>query len=171
MNIHEIGETWRKLEDMLESGEISQQTYEDTVEAALKDAEPAKIESYCDYINDLKGAIAARDKRKGELEKANKTAASRIEWLEGRLRWLLEYTGRSVIKGLTYEVALRKAGGTPRVIVDEVYIRAYPEATKAFIVSSTKTEVSLSAVADALKSGQKLDWARFDEPKMRVVIK
>ncbi len=110
MNIHEIGETWRKLEDMLESGEISQQTYEDTVEAALKDAEPAKIESYCDYINDLKGAIAARDKRKGELEKANKTAASRIEWLEGRLRWLLEYTGRSVIKGLTYEVALRKAG-------------------------------------------------------------
>lgn len=150
-SLYEINEQYLLLKSMLESGEIDEQIYQDTVVALDYDLEQ-KAENYCKILADWKGEI---EKIKAEIARLD-GLKKRLENGSARLKTNLSETmksqGKDKLKAGTFSVFFRKTPPSVNITNEAIIPKKYK------VVSVT---VSKTLISDALKSGIKVRGAEL----------
>jgi predicted nuclease with TOPRIM domain len=150
-SLYEINEQYLQLKAMLESGEIDEQIYQDTVELLDYNLEE-KAENYCKILADWKGEIEKIKAEIARLDGLKKRLESSSTRLKTNLAEVMKRQGRDKLKAGTFSVFFKKT--PPAVsIIDEALI---PDEYKV-----TSVTVSKSLIADALKSGVEVQGAEL----------
>lgn len=150
-SLYEINEQYLQLKAMLESGEIDEQIYQDTVELLDYNLEE-KAENYCKILADWKGEI---EKIKAEIARLD-GLKKRLENGSARLKTNLSETmksqGKDKLKAGTFSVFFRKTPPSVNITNEAIIPKKYK------VVSVT---VSKTLISDALKSGIKVRGAEL----------
>lgn len=159
MTLYEIAGVLIRLEDLLESGEIDGKTYDDTLDAYLRDATADKVEAYCKAIREREARAAAKQTEINRLRAAKNIDDQTVAKLKERLHWFLETTGQRSIDGGIFRVAIVSNGGALALEVDPEVVEDASKAGEAYcqMVPTLDTE----AIRKALAEGQELPFARL----------
>lgn len=150
MKLYEMTMAAMQLLDMLEEGEIDEQTFNDTVEGmgAIE-----KVEGCCQVLAELNADV---NKCKVEIERLTekkKSLENNIKWLKGQLLNFYKANGGKKINAGTFTVSARKSEAVEVLDVDVI-----PEEylTVKQTVSANKT-----AIKEAIKNGISVNGAEL----------
>lgn len=131
----------------------------------LAESEGEKLHNYCQLIDMLQmEADAANLQAQAWLEKRQRRL-DKIQWLKDQLILHLQRTNRTkAYTSCGESVAIRKAGGQQRLVVDDT--RVDPRFLRRRVV----TEVDRSAIRAALDSGEQLDFAEYAPRSLHLLI-
>ena len=144
MNIFEMTVAANQLYDLLTSGEIDEQTFNDTLQAMGTEE---KLESYCKVIRQLESDADMLKAEKERIDKKIKTVDNSIGRMKKAVIEFMKASGSTKSTAGTFTVALSTSKATK--IVDESLI---PK--KYFIKQEPK--IDKNAILGILKSGAKV---------------
>ena len=144
MNIFEMTVAANQLYDLLTSGEIDEQTFNDTLQAMGTEE---KLESYCKVIRQLEADAEMLKAEKERIENKKKTVDNSIGRMKKAVIEFMKASGSTKSTAGTFTVALSTSKATK--IVDESLI---PK--KYFIKQEPK--IDKNAILGMLKSGAKV---------------
>ena len=144
MNIFEMTVAANQLYDLLTSGEIDEQTFNDTLQAMGAEE---KLESYCKVIRQLEADAEMLKAEKERIENKKKTVDNSIGRMKKAVIEFMKASGSTKSTAGTFTVALSTSKATK--IVDESLI---PK--KYFIKQEPK--IDKKAILEMLKSGAKV---------------
>ena len=144
MNIFEMTVAANQLYDLLTSGEIDEQTFNDTLQAMGTEE---KLESYCKVIRQLEADAEMLKAEKERIENKKKTVDNSIGRMKKAVMEFMKASGSTKSTAGTFTVALSTSKATK--IVDESLI---PK--KYFIKQEPK--IDKKAILEMLKSGAKV---------------
>ena len=144
MNIFEMTVAANQLYDLLTSGEIDEQTFNDTLQAMGTEE---KLESYCKVIRQLEADAEMLKSEKERIENKKKTVDNAIGRMKKAVIDFMKASGSTKSTAGTFTVALSTSKATK--IVDESLI---PK--KYFIKQEPK--IDKKAILEMLKSGAKV---------------
>ena len=144
MNIFEMTVAANQLYDLLTSGEIDEQTFNDTLQAMGTEE---KLESYCKVIRQLEADAEMLKAEKERIENKKKTVDNSIGRMKKAVIEFMKASGSTKSTAGTFTVALSTSKATK--IVDESLI---PK--KYFIKQEPK--IDKKAILEMLKSGAKV---------------
>ena len=144
MNIFEMTVAANQLYDLLTSGEIDEQTFNDTLQAMGTEE---KLESYCKVIRQLEADAEMLKAEKERIENKKKTVDNSIGRMKKAVMEFMKASGCTKSTAGTFTVALSTSKATK--IVDESLI---PK--KYFIKQEPK--IDKKAILEMLKSGAKV---------------
>lgn len=142
MNIYELTGYALQLKELLDSDEIDEQTFSDTLEGIGADD---KVDSYCMIIRELESEIGAREAEARRLAELNEKAKKSIERMKGALAGFVSATGKPKIHTPLFTVSYRRSEAVE--VFDESLI---PE---DYIKISVKKAPDKTAIKAILKSG------------------
>lgn len=145
--LYEMTENTKLLYEMLESGEIDEQTFNDTCEAM---GTIEKVEGYCQVINQL---CAESDMYKAEIDRLTarkKTIDNNIKYLKARLLDYYLAQGEKEIKAGTFKVTTRKS---EVVNIDESKL------AKRWMIATFKPDKA--GIKEAIKKGRRVNGAEI----------
>ena len=157
MTLYEMTEAARSLYAMLESGDIDEQTYRDTLESIGTEE---KIDSYCAIIRQFTADIEAIKAEKDRLDALKKTAENALERMKGALKDYVYYNGGKA-KTAKFSVSLKTTQAseiTDETLIPSEYWKPQPD------------KLMRSEILADLKSGKEIAGARIKE-SVSVVIK
>lgn len=152
MTLYEMTEAARQLKALLESDEIDEQTFSDTIEAIGADE---KINSYCQIIREFEVEIAARKVEIERLRTANDRAEKAINRMKSALDGFMTASGQSKAKTALFSVSYRSAKSV--LITDESQI---PE---RFLTVKTTTTPNKTEIKRFISDGGTVDGAEIVE--------
>ena len=144
MNLYEMTVAANQLYDLLTSGEIDEQTFNDTLQAMGTEE---KLESYCKVIRQLEADAEMLKAEKERIENKKKTVDNSIGRMKKAVIEFMKASGSTKSTAGTFTVALSTSKATK--IVDESLI---PK--KYFIKQEPK--IDKKAILEMLKSGAKV---------------
>lgn len=100
--LYELTEQAARLYDLLQSEEIDEQTYSDTLEA-METAE--KVESYCKIIKQFQNDIEMYKSEVERLTARRKTAENAVDRMKAALLAFMQLSGQDKIKAGTFAVS------------------------------------------------------------------
>ena len=154
MTLYEMTEAARQLKALLESDEIDEQTFSDTIEAIGADE---KINSYCQIIREFEVEIAARKVEIERLRTANDRAEKAINRMKSALDGFMTASGQSKAKTALFSVSYRSAKSV--LITDESQI---PE---RFLTVKTTTTPNKAEIKRFISDGGTVDGAEIVESR------
>lgn len=163
MRLYDYSEAYVHLEQMLLSGEIDEETYNDTVES-IQDGAEQKIESMSKMIDNFK---AHADMLKAEEDKLNakrKSLLGSVEWLTESLETHLKATGKESLQAGLYKIGYKKLPD----IVEFTNPNAIPLAYKK---KEVVTKISKRDIAKALKDGKTVRGAKLVKGRKKFEVK
>lgn len=149
--IFELSEQARQLYELLQSEEIDEQTFTDTLEA-MGTAE--KVESYCQIIKQLQ---TDADNFKSEIDRLTarkKSAEAGADRMKNALLFYMTSSGQDKVKAGTFSVSTAKTQAVN--IIDESKLPA------EFLIAQPP-KVDKAGIKNAIKSGQLIDGAEIVE--------
>ena len=144
MNIFEMTVAANQLYDLLTSGEIDEQTFNDTLQAMGTEE---KLESYCKIIRQLEADAEMLKAEKERIDKKIKVSENAVNRMKKAVIEFMKASGSTKSTAGTFTVALSTSKATK--IVDESLI---PK--KYFIKQEPK--IDKNAILGMLKSGAKV---------------
>ena len=144
MNIFEMTVAANQLYDLLTSGEIDEQTFNDTLQAMGTEE---KLESYCKVIRQLEADAEMLKAEKERIDKKIKVCENSVNRMKKAVIEFMKASGSTKSTAGTFTVALSTSKATK--IVDESLI---PK--KYFIKQEPK--IDKKAILEMLKSGAKV---------------
>ncbi len=114
MNLFEMTVAATELYDLLTSGEIDEQTFEDTLQA-MGTAE--KLESYCKVIKQLEADAEMLKAEKDRIDKKKKTVENSIDRMKKAVTDFMNAQGTKKTTAGTFTVALSESKAVK--VVDE----------------------------------------------------
>ena len=144
MYLYEMTVAANQLYDLLTSGEIDEQTFNDTLQAMGTEE---KLESYCKVIRQLEADAEMLKAEKERIENKKKTVDNSIGRMKKAVMEFMKASGSTKSTAGTFTVALSTSKATK--IVDESLI---PK--KYFIKQEPK--IDKKAILEMLKSGAKV---------------
>lgn len=151
MNLYQLTGAALQLQEMLELGEIDQQTFDDTVEGLELDT---KIENYCKIIKNLEAQAKAFKEEKDRLAEREKAAKNGVTRLKETLLMSLQALDITKVDAGTFTVSRSKSKSVK--IVDETWL---PE--KFLIYQPAK--IDKTAITKAIKEGEEVAGAEMEE--------
>ena len=106
MNLYEMTVAASELYDLLTSGEIDEQTFEDTLQAMGTEE---KLESYCKVIRQLEADAEMLKAEKDRIEKKKKTVENSIDRMKNAVITFLKVSGTDKATAGTFSVAISKS--------------------------------------------------------------
>lgn len=145
MNIFEMTVAANQLYDLLTSGEIDEQTFNDTLQAMGTEE---KLESYCKVIRQLEADAEMLKAEKERIDKKIKVAENAVNRMKKAIIDFMKASGSTKSTAGTFTVSLSTSKATK--IIDENLI---PK--KYFIKQEPK--IDKKAIWEMLKSGAKVE--------------
>lgn len=153
MNLFEMTTATRQLYELMEAGEIDEQTFNDTV-AAIGAEE--KLESYVQVLRSLSADIDAHAKEKERHIKAMAQLTKNMERLESSIKAFMVASGQTKANAGTFKLSLRPSKST--MIDDASLIPAkfmkQPEAPPA--------KPDKAAIKAAIEAGESVQGAHIE---------
>ena len=146
MKLYELTEQHLELRDIAESGELDQQTIEDTLEG-IKGEFDGKAVSVGIVIKEMQADAKAMDDAVKALQQRKKTTDTRIKWLQ---EYLLRNLEALDIKSISSPVMPIKMVKNPPFVV-------YTDASlipELFIEEVISTKIDKKSISEMLKSGE-----------------
>ena len=103
MNLYEMTVSAKQLYDLMISGEIDEQTFNDTLEAMGTEE---KLESYCKVIRQLEADAEMLKAEKERIEKKKKTVDASIDRMKKAVMEFMKAQGTTKSSAGTFTVAL-----------------------------------------------------------------
>lgn len=151
MNLYELTQSAAYLQQLLEDGDIDEQTFADSIESLMIED---KVESICKVIRNLEAQAAMFKEEAARLAKKQKTAESGIARLKDSLVNFMQVTDANKIASGLFTVSLRSSAACeitePSMIPSDFYVQQDPK-------------LSVSAIKDTLKQGIQVPGARLVE--------
>lgn len=119
MTLYEMTAQANALYELLQSEEIDEQVFSDTLEAIGVEE---KIESYCHVIKELQGDLQKYKSEIDRLTARKSTLENGVERMKKSLMTFLKATGQEKVKAGTFSVSIGKSDQTN--ILDESLIPA-----------------------------------------------
>lgn len=114
MNLYEMTVAASELYDLLTSGEIDEQTFEDTLQAMGTEE---KLESYCKVIRQLEADAEMLKAEKDRIDKKKKTVENSIDRMKKAVADFMNAQGIKKATAGTFAVALSESKAVK--VVDE----------------------------------------------------
>ena len=140
MTLYEMNDIARSLYEMLESGEIDEQTLSDTMES-IGAGEKADI--YCRIIRQFQSDITALKAERDRLDAKRKTAESAVERMKSALLMFTETCGGKVRTPL-FTIYTRS---TQHVEITD------PDAVPVYYTVAQPPKIAVAEISKALKNG------------------
>lgn len=150
-SLYEITQNVLYLQDLLESGEIDDQIYNDTIECLCAED---KLEAICKVMKNLEYEAAAYKAEEERMAKRRKTLENGVRRLKDSVLNYLVASNEKKVKAGLFSVSLGKSTSTS--ILDESKIPAeyrVPQPDK----------VDKKAILDDLKAGKTVEGAELSE--------
>lgn len=157
MTLYEMTEAAQALYQMLEAGEIDEQTLNDTLQAIGADE---KADTYCRIIRQLQADAEALKAEADRLTAKRRAAENAVERMKGALLAFTEASGGRV-KTPLFTVTMRT---TQKVDITD------PDAIPAAYRIAQPDKISASDIGKALKAGEDIPGATLVS-NVSVVIK
>jgi hypothetical protein len=151
MNLYEMTVSAVALYDLLTTGEIDEQTFNDTLSAMGVEE---KLESYCKVIRQLEADAEMLKAEKDRLVKKQKTVENSIERMKSAVTEFLHAKGETKSNAGVFTVALSTSKAVN--IVDESKV---PE---RFLVAQAP-KIDKSAIRKELMSGATIEGCELQE--------
>ena len=142
MNLFEMTVNAVALYDLLTSGEIDEQTFNDTLSAMGVEE---KLESYCKVIRQLEADAEMLKAEKDRIAKKQKTVENSIDRMKSAVTEFLKVQGKDKESAGTFTVALSKS--TKVNVVDETQV------PKEFLIPQ-EPKVDKSSILKLLRNGE-----------------
>lgn len=104
MTLYEMTEAARQLKALLESDEIDEQIFNDTIESI---GAGEKIDAYCQIIREYEAEIIARKSEIERLRTANDRAEKAIERMKAALDNFMSASGQTKVQTTLFSVSYR----------------------------------------------------------------
>jgi hypothetical protein len=151
MNLYELTANAAYLQQLLEDGDIDEQTFNDSLESLMIDD---KVENICKVIRNLEVQAAAFKEEADRLAKKKKTVENGVDRLKESLVNLLQTTKAKKITAGLFTVSL---GSTKAVeVMDET---ALPDC----YLTPQPPKVDKTGIGAALKAGEEVPGAALKE--------
>jgi predicted RNase H-like nuclease (RuvC/YqgF family) len=157
MNLYELKENYLKLQELIESGDFTEEELADTLEM-INDSIELKAEGYAKIIkmqegniNTLKAEIERLASRKSSLENS-------IDKLKDNLKQAMIDTGKEKIKTDLFSISVANNPPAVKVIDETVIPKEY------YVVKTTET-LNKTLLKDILKSGQTIEGVELTQGK------
>ena len=161
MQLYRIADEYRELQQMLEDGEIDQQTFEDTV-ACIDEEFEQKAESLAKIRSHLKADVNVLDAQSDEIKKEILRLAHKKEALNNNVKRIDEYLenqmkriAKTKFKTVLYSFTIQK--NPPRLVLDD----------ESKIPSQYRIpqpdKYDTSAIKEFLKTGGAMEWAHLEQ--------
>lgn len=147
MTLFEMTNTANYLYDMMNNGEIDEQTVNDTLESINVEE---KLEDYCKVIRQLEADAAAYKAEKDRFAEKQKRAEKSIERMESAVASYVTATGKKNIKCGVFDVRIGESKAVNIVQPDAI--------PKDYFVEQPP-KISVSAIREALLDGQTVPGA------------
>lgn len=165
--LYSIAEDLIRIEDMLEAGEIDSQTYDDTLDAYLKDATKEKLEAYAQAILDRDGRAKMKKAEIDRLKASMDADTATVKRLKDRMKWFMEATQKSELSGMISRLCLQSNGGKAALKLDASVDpeaggdprKAIHEGAEYFYLAPA---LDTTHIREALNSGLELPFATLD---------
>lgn len=154
MTLYEMTETARQLKALLESDEIDEQIFNDTIESI---GAGEKIDAYCQIIREYEAEITARKSEIERLRTANDRAEKAIDRMKSALDGFMTASGQSKAKTALFSVSYRSAKSVR--ITDESRI---PE---RFLTVKTTTAPNKTEIKKYISDGGTVEGAEIVESR------
>jgi len=162
MNLYELKYNYLKLQELIESGEMTEEELKDTIEM-ISDSIENKADGYARIIkmqdgniNTLKAEIERLNNRKNGLE-------TNVDKLKETLKQAMIETGKEKIKTDLFNISVANNPAALKVTDETLIPKQY------FVVKTTET-LDKVTIKDLLKSGQTIKGAELSYGK-RLSIK
>lgn len=147
--LYELTEQAARLYDLLQSEEIDEQTYSDTLEA-METAE--KVESYCKIIKQFQNDIEMYKNEVDRLTARKKAAENAVARMKDALLLFMQQTGQSKIKAGTFAVSTATTQAVN--ITDE-------KAIPCNYLVEQPPKIDKTSIKKALKDGEAVEGAEL----------
>ena len=150
MTLYEMSEGAKALYEMFYSGDIDEETLNDTIESfGVED----KLEDYCKLIRQFTTDIEALKLEEARLSKKRERAEKTVERLKGNILFFFDSTGKEKENAGIFTVAVRKSEQVKIIDSDKI-----PSEYKKI-----KMEISpdKSGIKAAIKLGKHIDGAEI----------
>lgn len=151
MNLYELTANAAYLQQLLEDGDIDEQTFNDSIESLMIDN---KVENICKVIRNLEAQAAAFKEEADRLAKKQKTAENGVKRLkESLVNFLLTTNSKKINAGL-FTVSLGSSKSVELVedgAIPECYLTPQPP------------KVDKTGIGAALKAGKEVPGAALKE--------
>lgn len=156
MNLYQLEESFRNLEEVLENTE--DQDLKNLINTSMEQLEidvNTKIENIIKFIRNLESNLVAYDTEIKRLQAAKKTDSNKIESLKSYLLSYMELKDLSKLTTSLFKVSTRKS--------ESVNITDLNSIPRAYI--RVKEEVDKTLIKQALKDGEVIEGAEIIENK------
>lgn len=166
-SLHELTSDWQRLVEGMHDLELDDDAKAilDEMLADLEVTLSQKAQNIALVIDELNARAATIAGFAKQYQERAKRIERRAEWLRDYLLRAMQMTGLEKIDGDRARLAV--VAGPPKVIVDEsLDLDFVPDD-----LVKVERKLSLSAVKEALESGEKLAWARLERrPYLKVKL-
>lgn len=142
MNIFEMTVAANQLYDLLTSGEIDEQTFNDTLQAMGTEE---KLESYCKVIRQLEADAEMLKAEKERIEKKKKTVDNSIDRMKKAVMEFMKAQGTTKSSAGTFTVALSTSKAVNILDESKVPVRFLVEQAPKIDKSSIRAELMSGA--------------------------
>lgn len=159
MNLFELNETYRKLE---QCDDLDETTLKDTLDS-INDSREVKLDNIANWIENNQADIDFLDKKIKQLQADKKSLVNRTKSLMDYMTTAIDDSG---LKELKTENHILK----PRNYRASVYISDEKDIPSEYIEVKTEEKVNKTALYKALKNGEIINGAEL-KPNRKTVIK
>lgn len=149
MTLYEMTDSVRQLFSLLESGEIDEQTYSDTVEAIGTEE---KLEGYCQIIKQLKAEADMFKDEENRLANRRKALENNADKMRTAVLEYMAATGESKARAGTFSISISQSQSVE--ITDE-------DAIPPMYRTPQPDKVDKTAIKKALTNGETIAGAQL----------
>ena len=152
-NIYELTESIQLLWNLMDEGEIDDDTLIDAMMNSQEDL-TIKLEGYCKFIRNLESDIEGLKKEESRLADRRRTMENTIKRAKKAMQYAMETAGLKKVKGQIFTISVQ--ANPESVVLDEPYIKNIPpeylkvkdpEIDKAKLKEDLKNGVNLNGIA------------------------
>ena len=163
-NIYELTQGIQLLWDLMENGEIDDDTL---VDAMMNSQEELKIklEGYCKFIKNMESDIEGLKAEEKRLAARRKTMENTIERAKFAMKFAMNTAGETKVKGDLFNISIQ--ANPKSVVIDEQYIENIPD--KYLVPQEPKIDKKL--MKEDIENGVNLDGVAHLEQSESVRIR
>lgn len=161
MTLYELTAELQELQQMLEDGEIDEQTFADTVEAGLQDDLENKIEGYGMVIANINATVDGIKAEQKRLADRKAALENRVEKLTEAVQKAMTVTNNRKIETTRFTFSIAKCPA--KLVIDN------EEGIPFDFMVPQPAKPDNAAIKEALKRGEVFDFAHLENgEKLRI---
>jgi hypothetical protein len=163
-HLYELSAQMRGLQEMMETGELDEQTLADTMEGLEGDIQ-VKGANTLEFMANLATEVTAYAIEIKRMQARKTTVEKNFNWFKAYLRDNMARSGITKIESATFTATLGKPGKVVEIVdsalIPESFVEVVPESYK----------FPKPPIAKALKAGQDVPGARLIDGQHRITIR